>query len=120
MPTLLFKLNNVPEDEAAEVRQLLAEEGIEFYETDAGNWGISLAAIWVRDEGEAARARTLLERYQHERAERVRAEHEAIRRAGEHETLLTRFVSHPLRVLFYLLAIAAIVYLTVMPFHDWK
>ena len=42
MSKLLFRLRNVPDDEAEEVRQLLEEHGIETYETDAGNWGISL------------------------------------------------------------------------------
>ena len=34
MRVLLFKLNGVPEDEADEVRALLADHGIDFYETD--------------------------------------------------------------------------------------
>ena len=120
MPTLLFKLNNVPEDEADEVRELLTRHGIDFYETDAGNWGISMAAIWVKDADQAATGRELIDRYQHERARRVRAEHEAVRRAGEHETLAKRFMRNPLRFILYLIAIVAILYFTVMPFHNWQ
>ncbi len=120
MPTLLLKLNNVPADEAEEVRELLTAHGIDFYETDAGNWGISVAAIWVKGEGQAATAQELLDLYQHERTARVREEHAAIRRAGEHETLASRFMAHPLRFILYMLAIAAIVYFTVAPFHHWK
>ena len=48
MALLLFRLRNVPDDEADEVRHLLNENSIEFYETSAGNWGISMPAIWLR------------------------------------------------------------------------
>lgn len=120
MPTLLFRLNNVPEDEAEDVRYLLSEHRIDFYETSAGRFGISLAAIWVKDREQAVRAREILERYQQERSERVRAEHEAKRRAGEHETLASRLAGHPLRSAGYLVAILAILFLTLMPFINWR
>ena len=42
MPLQLFNLRGVPEDEAEDIRQLLDEHEIEFYETSAGNWGVSL------------------------------------------------------------------------------
>ncbi|SCZ66423.1 DUF6164 family protein [Thiohalomonas denitrificans] len=119
MPTLLFKLTNVPEDEAEEVRELLTEHGIDFYETEAGRWGISVAGIWVKDESQVATARELIDRYQHERGERVRAAYEAKRRAGEHETMASRFMHHPIRFILYLLGILVIFYFTVMPFLDW-
>lgn len=122
MPTLLFKLNHVPEDEAEEVRELLVEHRIRFYETSAGRWGISLAAIWVRDEDEdqLARAREVIERYQQARAERVRADYEASRRAGEHETLTSRLADHPLRSVLYLAGILAVLFFTLMPFINWR
>ena len=55
MPSLLFKLKDVPDDEAEEVRQLLAAEDIEFYETEAGSFGLSFAAIWITDDTQAVR-----------------------------------------------------------------
>ena len=45
MSKLLFRLRHVPEDEAEEVRALLEQNSIEFFETFAGNWGISLPAL---------------------------------------------------------------------------
>ena len=39
MATLLFRLRHVPDDEADDVRALLEENGIDFYETTPGNWG---------------------------------------------------------------------------------
>ena len=61
MAKLLFRLNGVSDDEANEVRQLLDEAGFDTYETDAGRWRISLAAIWLRNDVEFERARALIE-----------------------------------------------------------
>jgi hypothetical protein len=116
MATLLIKLNGAPDDEIDELRQLLAGHNIDFYETEAGRWGISVAAIWLRDDTQLERARSLIDNYQQQRVIRIRAEHDAQRQAGLHETHLSRFIREPVRVLLYLLLIAAILYLTLMPF----
>lgn len=116
MATLLIKLNGAPDDEVAELRQLLNEHAIDFYETDAGRWGISVAALWLSDDAQLDEARSLVDGYQQQRAARARAEHEAQRQAGAHETLLSRFVKDPIKVLLYLLLIAAILYFSLMPF----
>lgn len=116
MAILLFKLNGVPEDEAQDIRALLDEHAIDYYETEQGNWGISLAAIWLRDETQRERAAALIDAYQEERFKRARAEYEAKKQAGELETMLGRALRHPLRFIFYLLAILAILYLSTIPF----
>jgi len=116
MAVLLFKLNGVPEDEAEDIRALLNENSIDYYETDQGNWGISLAAIWLRDETQRERATALIDSYQDERYKRARAEYEAKKQAGELETLLGRAMRQPIRFLLYLLAILAILYLSIIPF----
>jgi len=116
MAVLLFKLNGVPEDEAEDIRALLDEHAIDYYETEQGNWGISLAAIWLRDETQQERATALIDAYQEQRYTRARAEYEAKKLAGDVETLLGRAVRQPLRFIFYLLAILAILYLSIMPF----
>jgi hypothetical protein len=116
MAVLLVKLNGVPEDEAAELRAILDENAIEYYETDSGRWGISLAAIWLRNEEQLQRARELIETYQQQRYERAREAYEEKKAAGELETLLGRALRNPLRFLLYLAAILLILYLSVMPF----
>ncbi|MBJ7554604.1 hypothetical protein JHD45_09680 [Marinomonas spartinae] len=60
MATLVFRLKFVPEEEADDIRQLLAEHDIPFYETSAGRWQISLAGIWVRDKEQAQKALVLI------------------------------------------------------------
>ncbi len=116
MPHLLFKLNGVPEDELIDVRRLLDEHNIDFYETDAGRFGISLAAIWLRDDGEIERARELLQRYQQERYQQARQVYEQQQRDGTAETQLQRFWRQPLRTLLYLAVIAIIIYFSTVPF----
>ncbi len=122
MPILLFRLNNVPQDEADEVRALLHENGIDFYETHAGRWGISVAAIWLRDEQghQAERALALIETYQRERTARAREAYEELRRAGRHETLIHRLLRHPIEVIAILAIILGVLYLSLMPFIDWR
>ena len=75
MSKLLFKLRGVPDDEADEIRALLTEKQIEYYETSAGNWGISLPALWLQDDSRYSEAKELLDAYQIARTQRIRAEY---------------------------------------------
>ncbi len=61
MSVLIFKLNGVGDDEAQEVRELLSTNQFEFYETDAGRFGISVAALWLKDETQRDQAKQLLQ-----------------------------------------------------------
>ncbi len=119
MAVLLFKLRAVPEDEAEDVRALLARNNIDFYETPAGRWGISVPAIWLRDETQLDSARSLIEQYQTERTRRVRAEYEQLEREGKAVTLLAKIKQEPIKFVLYLLAIAVILYLSTVPFLDF-
>lgn len=119
MAKLLFRLRNVPEDEAEEVRQLLEEHHIDTYETDAGNWGISLPAIWLESNEQFERAKALLDDYQTQRAVRVRAEYEQLRNQGQHPSLLTTLREQPLKVVVYCAAIGVILYLSIGSFFSF-
>ncbi len=116
MPHLLFKLNGVPEDEEIEVRRLLEENHIDYYETDAGMFGMSLAALWIRDDGEIERARELLEHYQHERYQKARDHYEKQAQEGAVESMLQRALRHPIRTLIYLEIIIVVLYFSTVPF----
>ena len=120
MSALLFKLRGVPDDEADEIRELLEHHGVEFYETPAGNWGISAPGLWVRDESNQARGRALIEDYQNERARRMREDYDRRRRSGEAETLLQRARRHPLQLLLVLAIVALVLYLSTAPFLGLK
>ncbi len=119
MSKLLFRLRNVPEDEVDEVLQLLEENNIEVYETSAGNWGISMPALWVQDDAHYEHARELLEHYQTERGQRIRDEYDTLRRTGQAESLYTSFKDQPLRFVFYSILIVAVAYLSISIFFGF-
>lgn len=108
MSKLLLNLRMVLPDEADDVRAMLGANAIDFYETRPSRWGISHGGIWVTDEDDVARAKKLMVEYQAERRTRVRAENEAARRDGSAETFATVLKHEPVRVVFTVLAIAAL------------
>ena len=118
MSLILFRLRGVPDDEADEIRELLRENEIDFYETGAGNWGISMPAIWLRDNKQSKQAKQLLQAYQEERTIRMKSEYAHLKEQGENRTLIDIFREDPLRMLLYVAAVAAILYFSVMPFLD--
>jgi len=116
---LVFKLHNVDDDEADEVRALLRAHHIDFYETEPHHWGISQGGLWVRDPDDHARAKALIDACQRERQVRMRALHAEQERAGVAETLWSRLRASPLQVLFPLLLAALILVLMLAPFLHW-
>lgn len=116
MAKLLFRLRNVPEDEAAEVRELLAHHDIDFYETEPGNWGISMPGIWVHDTTQLEQAKQLLITYQHERSTLARQHHDLLRQSGQHPSMMDRLRENPLRFILYIAFILIIIYISVSIF----
>ncbi len=116
MSTLAFRLRNVPQEEAEEVRALLEEHDIECYETTAGNWGIAMPGIWVNNDEDLPRARTLINDYQRQRSENQRQAYEQDLRTGNTTTLSQRIRSQPLRVAGIILFCLFILYVTINPF----
>lgn len=118
MPVKLFTLNNVPDDEAEDVRELLRSHAIEFHETSAGLWGMSVSALWLRDESKFREARRLIDEYQSERLLRVKEEYANLRRDGRNRTVIDLIKENPLRFLGYLAAVAVVIYFSTKPFMD--
>ena len=116
MATLFFKLRHVPEDEANEVRELLDIHDIEYYETSAGNWRISMPAIWLSDDQQVSEARQLLDQYQKQRYEKARLEFEEQRLAGQQKTFWSNFLRNPFQVTFYLALVVFVIYLSLQVF----
>ena len=114
MAKLLFKLRNVPDDEADEVRAWLEEHAIDFHETPPGPWGISSGGIWVDDDADFARAKALMADYQCQRREQAQARQAAAERDGSAETFGRLLRGQPWYVLGMVLAIIGILMMTVM------
>ena len=116
MSALVFRLRGVPDEEAEEVRALLDEARIDWYETDAGNWGIAMPALWVRDSEDAPRARALIETYARERSSRMRAQWRSRRAAGTLPTLGTRLRERPFAIAAVFAFCLFVLYVSIDPF----
>lgn len=113
MSKLLFSLRGVPEDEAEEVRTLLTQHGIDYFETPPGNWGISMPALWLYREEQSEPARALLTEYQRNRAQTQRALYQQLKKEGKNPTFINGIRENPIRFLFYLGSIALILYVSI-------
>lgn len=116
MSALLFKLRNVPEDEANDIRELMEQHNIDIYETSAGNWGISMPGIWVQDESELPKAKSLLDDYQQTRAVKAREAYEEDRRLGRTPSLLQTIQKRPLAIAGIVLFCLFVLYVMISPF----
>lgn len=116
MAVRLFKLRDVPDDEAEDVRLLLSEHDISFYETNSGGFSIGTAAIWLHDDEKLDQARVLIDEYQKRRSVEQQAEYEKLRAAGEQVTFFDRFREHPVMVIVLLLFSLFILYVSLSPF----
>ncbi len=115
MAVLLLNLRDVPDDEAADVRALLEEHAIDFYETEPNRWGISAGAMWISEDHDAPRAKELMASYQDERKARVRVELEEARRDGTVESFWGQTRKQPARLVLILFAVAIFVALSLWP-----
>lgn len=115
MSLLLFRLNNVPQEEADAVREILREGNIDFYETSAGAFGISVAAIWLRDKSKAAHARQIIAEFQEQHSRQLRAEWEAGRTRGDVDTFLKRLRREPFKMLLLIAGLIVILYVSIVP-----
>lgn len=116
MRTLLLNLRHVPDDEANDVRALLGEHGIAFYETAPNRWGISAGAIWIAEDEAALEAKRLLAVYQDKRRARARSEYADAKRDGTAGTWWSLLRHEPLRVVTILIAIACVIAISLWPF----
>ena len=118
MSKILFRLNGVPEDEIEDVSELLTEHDIDFYETPPGNWGISMPAIWIKEEEQFDKAKVLLETYQSERSMQVKNEMNRLKQAGEHKTFIDMFKQNPVNFILHLMVSLLVIYLSIRLVSD--
>ncbi|MDX8398237.1 MAG: DUF6164 family protein [Mariprofundaceae bacterium] len=115
MATLLFKLRNVPDDEAEELRKLLQDQHIDYYETTAGSWGISLPALWLHNKSQLEQGKSLIAAYQLERAKLAQDNYANQCRQGTQRTIFTLIQENPLKFFLYLFGILFVLYLATIP-----
>ena len=118
MAKLIFKLKSVSYDEADDIKNLLTENKIDFYESPAGNWEISLHGLWLNDEAQCIQAKQLIDEYQLKRSQRIRLETQQKIDKGEFETFFQRLLNRPVQFIILLAIILFILYLSIMPFLE--
>ncbi len=118
MSKLVFNLKSVPYDEAEDVKSLLTEHNISFFESPPGNWGISVHALWLKDDAQEGLAKRLIAEYQLERSERMKRDRQERIDNGEVETFVQSIVRRPVQFFASLVIILVILYFSVMPFFD--
>lgn len=119
MAVLLFSLRNVPDDEADAIRALLSENDIDFFETSAGNWGISAPGIWLKDSAGHERAKELLEGFQQSWSEAQKEKFHQLAQNGEINTVFNRLKQNPLQVIIYIAIALFILYVSINPFVNF-
>jgi hypothetical protein len=116
MSARLLHFRDVPEDEQDEIRALLAEASIDFYETPPGLFGLSPPALWLRDPAQLDRARVLLADYQAQRQVRQRSEYERARAAGELPGVWASMRARPWASLGLVILLIAVLFALSLPF----
>ncbi|MBN4075361.1 MAG: hypothetical protein COA71_07975 [SAR86 cluster bacterium] len=116
MAKQLLKLRNVPVDELAEIYELLESHEVEFYETSAGNWGISMPALWLVNEEDYTQVRTMLDEYSEQRYQRAREEYQYLKETGKVRTFMDLVRENPFKVGLYIVIVFVLVYFSIAPF----
>ena len=118
MAVKLLSLRDVPDEEAEGICELLTQHKIDFYVTPYSRWGISAPIIWIEDELQLERAKTLLDSFQEEWTARERAAHAERVASNQQPTLLGTLLEHPVRVLALLAFAGIIAYFSIVPFIE--
>lgn len=116
MAVQVFRLRNVPDDEAQDIRDLLSNNQIEHYETPAGNWGISMPAIWIIDDEQKVLAKSLIKKYQAERIVKAKEAYKQAESDGLNRSIFSELFANPIRFILYIGLIAVILYFSIKPF----
>ncbi|MDB4837015.1 DUF6164 family protein [Marinomonas sp.] len=112
MATLVFNLKYAPDEEVNEIKKLLTDNQISFYETKMGRWQISLAGLWVKDKEQAAQARQLIQEDQ-----AVRSKNMVIPSPKDYALgYIQHAYQNPIESLFALAAIMLVIGLSIFPF----
>lgn len=116
MAQFLFSLSGVTGEEAEEIRQLLTDNEIPFYETGAGFWGTGVAAIWLENDADMTLSRQLLDSYQQQRGDRIRREWQQAKLDQTYRGWLARFKEQPVKMVLFISLAVLVAYLSVSPF----
>ncbi len=116
MAKRVFSLGGVPDDEADDIRQLLENAGVDYYETPPGPFAITAAALWLNQDSEYERIKQLIDDYQTTRALTARQHYQQAKLHGELPGLLQTLWRNPLLWLVVIASIAIVLLVVLLPF----
>ena len=116
MAKRLLSLYNVPDDERAEVIELLEKHHIAHYETHPGFFGITPGGIWLAHTEDDDLAKQYLDNYQRERQVRARAQWQDQVQQGKVGGFWFSLKSNPLGMLSALVIIILALLMSLLPF----
>jgi len=65
MAVRLIGISGMSDEEYTDIRELLDKERIPYYVTPRGNWGLSMEAIWLKNNKDLRFAYNILNQYYH-------------------------------------------------------
>ncbi|BFM19982.1 hypothetical protein R50076_10310 [Gilvimarinus japonicus] len=95
--------------------ELLQNQGIACYTTQAGRWRLGVDGLWLVNDKDVTRARELGGEFQYHFSQESRADFERRLAEGTAPTFASQLRQRPLVVIGTLLAIAAIAMLSLLP-----
>jgi hypothetical protein len=115
MSKLVFRLNHVPDTEAEAVRNLLEENNFEFYETHAGKWGFSVAALWLKNDDDFIAARKVIDEFQQAHSKQMQQDYEAAKAEGRIPSFWQLIRSNPILYVSYWGLIVMVLVFSIIP-----
>ncbi len=119
MAKIVFRLNGVPDEEADSVRDILSQQTIEFYETSAGRWGISIAAIWVKNDADFQSAREAIDSFQKTHRIKMEQQYQRDKENGNIPTVWQILRANPVMYFMYWVLIIAILIISIVPIFSF-
>lgn len=115
MAKMLMNLRHVPEDESDAVLEMLESHGIEHYRLPPSAFMISAGSIWIKQDEDFARAKSLFDELQRERAEQAQANWQTQKDEGSQPRLLDELSENPGRLLAYVTIAVLIILFMLTP-----
>ncbi|NRB40804.1 MAG: hypothetical protein HRU20_20420 [Pseudomonadales bacterium] len=113
MAKLLCRLSHMPLDEKLDICELLDAQDIQYYETQAGFWGVGVAALWLSNPDQFDRALQKFDEYQVLRFEQAT---QRCMDEGRPKDLWQVFCQKPILFTLCLLVIGGILAISIYPF----
>jgi hypothetical protein len=116
MAYLIYRLNTLPDDEINEIRELLNENTISFYETHRSPLGWGIAGFWTPYEIHLKNATQLIQTYQIQRSQKAFSFQEKSKKEGLQLSRWHYFLTSPIKHLFLFSFILFFIFSILYPF----